>query len=112
DLLTTSSYSPAPVTSEYSTLSLHDALPISAVFFAELQHLARPDAHPVSQRLGDRHLPLFGHNGFHTSIGRILTNQFDLLRMERRSEEHTSELQSRENLVCRLLLEKKNKETA
>src|SRR5690606_40225630 len=28
----------------------------------------------------------------------------------RRSEEHTSELQSRENLVCRLLLEKKNKE--
>src|SRR5690606_42067177 len=29
---------------------------------------------------------------------------------QRRSEEHTSELQSRENLVCRLLLEKKNKE--
>src|SRR5690606_40319856 len=28
-----------------------------------------------------------------------------------RSEEHTSELQSRENLVCRLLLEKKNKVT-
>src|SRR5690606_41369840 len=28
-----------------------------------------------------------------------------------RSEEHTSELQSRENLVCRLLLEKKNKST-
>src|SRR5690606_41820481 len=27
----------------------------------------------------------------------------------KRSEEHTSELQSRENLVCRLLLEKKNK---
>src|SRR5207302_6109179 len=31
-----------------------------------------------------------------------------LLRAGRRSEEHTSELQSRENLVCRLLLEKKN----
>src|SRR5690606_41463682 len=28
-----------------------------------------------------------------------------------RSEEHTSELQSRENLVCRLLLEKKKKDT-
>src|SRR5207302_11433649 len=28
---------------------------------------------------------------------------------ERRAEEHTSELQSRENLVCRLLLEKKKK---
>src|SRR5436309_9386693 len=31
-----------------------------------------------------------------------------LTRPQRRSEEHTSELQSRENLVCRLLLEKKN----
>src|SRR5690606_40132396 len=31
---------------------------------------------------------------------------------ERRSEEHTSELQSRENLVCRLLLEKKNYQSA
>src|SRR5690606_41403062 len=33
----------------------------------------------------------------------------EALRLQRnRSEEHTSELQSRENLVCRLLLEKKN----
>src|SRR5207302_9535350 len=31
-------------------------------------------------------------------------------RQEPRSEEHTSELQSRENLVCRLLLEKKKKQ--
>src|SRR5690606_41051799 len=31
-----------------------------------------------------------------------------LARMLERSEEHTSELQSRENIVCRLLLEKKN----
>src|SRR3989442_2004684 len=30
------------------------------------------------------------------------------LRLEERSEEHTSELQSRPHLVCRLLLEKKN----
>src|SRR5690606_39903110 len=30
---------------------------------------------------------------------------------DQRSEEHTSELQSRENLVCRLLLEKKKKHT-
>src|SRR5207302_9196463 len=36
---------------------------------------------------------------------------YDLKRVEKlqRSEEHTSELQSRENLVCRLLLEKKKK---
>src|SRR5215475_15815767 len=33
----------------------------------------------------------------------------DRLRLLDRSEEHTSELQSRENLVCRLLLEKKKK---
>src|SRR5690606_41586982 len=33
-------------------------------------------------------------------------------RFRPRSEEHTSELQSRENLVCRLLLEKKNEEKA
>src|SRR5436309_4838920 len=32
-------------------------------------------------------------------------------RLPGRSEEHTSELQSRENLVCRLLLEKKKKKT-
>src|SRR5690606_40812451 len=32
-----------------------------------------------------------------------------LLAVDLRSEEHTSELQSRENLVCRLLLEKKKK---
>src|SRR2546430_4204892 len=32
-------------------------------------------------------------------------------RAERRSEEHTSELQSQSNLVCRLLLEKKKKTT-
>src|SRR5690606_41235672 len=31
--------------------------------------------------------------------------------LDRRSEEHTSELQSRENLVCRLLLEKKKEST-
>src|SRR5690606_39731712 len=34
----------------------------------------------------------------------------DAQHREGRSEEHTSELQSRENLVCRLLLEKKKKE--
>src|SRR5690606_41446332 len=33
--------------------------------------------------------------------------KYDKLNSRSRSEEHTSELQSRENLVCRLLLEKK-----
>src|SRR2546430_13309400 len=36
-----------------------------------------------------------------------LSNPFSLPNMEARSEEHTSELQSQSNLVCRLLLEKK-----
>src|SRR5690606_41987793 len=39
---------------------------------------------------------------------RGLRMRHDRERGDRRSEEHTSELQSRENLVCRLLLEKKN----
>src|SRR3712207_7954984 len=40
--------------------------------------------------------------------GEILTEQFiGTLSKDRRSEEHTSELQSRQYLVCRLLLEKK-----
>src|SRR3712207_6975333 len=41
--------------------------------------------------------------GMQTLLGR-LRPQYDLIR----SEEHTSELQSRQYLVCRLLLEKKN----
>ena len=50
---------------------------------------------------------------------KIMDNQLELtlngrnapeLHVSRRSEEHTSELQSRRNLVCRLLLEKKNKQ--
>src|SRR3989442_7428431 len=64
-------------TTEIYTLSLHDALPISAT-------------RPISSR----------------AVTRVA-----LLRCERlqwRSEEHTSELQSRPHLVCRLLLEKKN----
>src|SRR5690606_39769177 len=54
--------------------------------------------------------------GFHISRGFFAadsasTKHGHLARAGFRSEEHTSELQSRENLVCRLLLEKKKKET-
>src|SRR5690606_42001462 len=44
----------------------------------------------------------------HQTLGDILhfhTGRFELPAIDDRSEEHTSELQSRENLVCRLLLE-------
>src|SRR5690606_3038133 len=44
-----------------------------------------------------------GQNGSRLPARRLVTPQILLMR----SEEHTSELQSRENLVCRLLLEKK-----
>src|SRR5690606_41997304 len=48
-----------------------------------------------------------GHRGWYRTAGfPVELHLFDVLR-EERSEEHTSELQSRENLVCRLLLEKK-----
>src|SRR5436309_8892099 len=42
----------------------------------------------------------------------LVRGTLDALTPHARSEEHTSELQSRENLVCRLLLEKKKKKYA
>src|SRR5690606_39623325 len=58
--------------------------------------LARPSAAPVHEEL---RLAL-------DEVSRLTDGDPEELA---RSEEHTSELQSRENLVCRLLLEKKNK---
>src|SRR2546428_8549806 len=49
---------------------------------------------------GRRHRRLVGHRFVHHQLERQLRDE--------RSEEHTSELQSRSDLVCRLLLEKKN----
>src|SRR2546430_7657306 len=46
--------------------------------------------------------------GFEPS-NRVLAERAEPLRPAERSEEHTSELQSQSNLVCRLLLEKKKK---
>src|SRR2546430_5074300 len=69
-------------TTEIYTLSLHDALPIFAGPDAEI---INADINPeVARRKRLVHIP----------------GQY-------RSEEHTSELQSQSNLVCRLLLEKK-----
>src|SRR2546429_5564369 len=76
-------------TTEIYTLSLHDALPIfhpsRRDHAAALRHVRRDRHRPVHRaRFALRHP-----------------------RRRRRSEEHTSELQSRLHLVCRLLLEKK-----
>src|SRR2546422_5510222 len=73
-------------TTEIYTLSLHDALPIS-----------RRGADTVEQR------------DLEEAIDRVMLGlEKNSRRMSPRSEEHTSELQSRLHLVCRLLLEKKN----
>src|SRR5690606_41760285 len=94
-----SSLSLAAPTPEPYTLSLHDALPIL--------HRAAAPAH---QRLHRGH-PRGGQVDHGLVLDReLLLDQRPLQvggELQTRSEEHTSELQSRENLVCRLLLEKK-----
>src|SRR2546430_6285775 len=72
-------------TTEIYTLSLHDALPISRSWACG----------QVKSGIGSR--------------ARSLCRRWSL--QIYRSEEHTSELQSQSNLVCRLLLEKKKKKT-
>src|SRR5690606_42035574 len=84
---------PAAATTDLYTLSLHAALPISADVISRLH------------RLGLHHIKQF------MSMPRAtLRRRFGTGLLQQRSEEHTSELQSRENLVCRLLLEKKKAE--
>src|SRR5712664_3925036 len=51
-------------------------------------------------------LPISGL-GYPTVLHRAVTEAAEAVRRARRSEEHTSELQSRSEIVCRLLLEKK-----
>src|SRR5690606_41603121 len=76
---------------EIYTLSLHDALPILGVDALAL------DIMRIANDGSFRHLVVGDQRGL--DLGRT--------HAVARSEEHTSELQSRENLVCRLLLEKK-----
>src|SRR5438874_6954962 len=76
-----------PATTEIYTLSLHDALPISV-----RRSPGTPSSRPYSQ-----------------AAARQMASVPSMTGSEDRSEEHTSELQSRRDLVCRLLLEKKKK---
>src|SRR2546430_5260639 len=78
-------------TTEIYTLSLHDALPISVRHIRALRSIKRV------RRAGRKIARDIG--------GKSMDYEW------RRSEEHTSELQSQSNLVCRLLLEKKKKTT-
>src|SRR5690606_39665587 len=96
-----------PARARLYTLSLHDALPISSVAHrvaAGVDHQGWPGRQGLD--LVQPHQPLFRARGQARRRG-IERKQRVLDFGLQRSEEHTSELQSRENLVCRLLLEKK-----
>src|SRR5438034_11664997 len=79
-------------TTEIYTLSLHDALPISLFWPAASKEIFRGKS-PAGVEAKSSKAAL--NSGFPSGP-------------RRRSEEHTSELQSHSDLVCRLLLEKKN----
>src|SRR2546430_14655382 len=86
-------------TTEIYTLSLHDALPIC-------DEAAVVDGEPEA-RWPRRDLGAVQEIQAATVAGRRLNLLYGAQVASRRSEEHTSELQSQSNLVCRLLLEKK-----
>src|SRR5690606_42131576 len=106
------SLSPHPAPTVIYTLSLHDALPISADVPAARARVRAPD-HGARRVLAGHHRLHPGHEepppGSRRVQAHLPPRCAARLRegLQRRSEEHTSELQSRENLVCRLLLEKK-----
>src|SRR3712207_8700955 len=88
-------------TTEIYTLSLHDALPISLIVWAlkkdELPLVNDQGKEAVNFQITWSLAVLVCLGLFFFAIGVFLL----------RSEEHTSELQSRQYLVCRLLFEKK-----
>src|SRR5690606_40728868 len=99
-------------TPEISPLSLHDALPISRRVFAVTRCAVLVDRACSADLKVRRYGQPWGRAGHRESPRRcpdLIRRRRDLSASPRRSEEHTSELQSRENLVCRLLLEKKKK---
>src|SRR5438477_6564897 len=85
-------------TTEIYTLSLHDALPIS---------ISRDPARSSPSGVACRR-PRVGSPRT-TTPRRPRSAESSFWASRHRSEEHTSELQSHVNLVCRLLLEKKKK---
>src|SRR5690606_41352458 len=96
-------YTPPPIL--FYTLSLHDALPISFPYSVFSSGIFVDFYCPRIWDLIYRRV-FYSIQGY-DSPGRGHFYYFFWINHCRRSEEHTSELQSRENLVCRLLLEKK-----
>src|SRR3712207_7937989 len=89
-------------TTEIYTLSLHDALPISG----------RSGSSEEAHQMPPRRSRASAIQSQYVVVDRVCvsrsTTRVSWFQMAR-SEEHTSELQSRQYLVCRLLLEKKKK---
>src|SRR3712207_6858025 len=85
-----------PATTEIYTLSLHDALPI----YPTDSNMAAP---LLAKSFNPFLFAVISAIAFTTVLGTVS----GLIMAASRSEEHTSELQSRQYLVCRLLLEKK-----
>src|SRR5204863_8462762 len=99
----------ATATTEIYTLSLHDALPIYDD--PELAEGVPDESGPLDRRRGPVEDRGPDERGLEDQPHRRIDDGDlpDLIVVrEDRSEEHTSELQSRRDLVCRLLLEKKN----
>src|SRR5690606_40029979 len=94
----------APASTEIYTLSLHDALPICASRRRPRSSRSRPSSSATRSTTRDRTTRASAFSFCIRSAACFLATS---PRCSWRSEEHTSELQSRENLVCRLLLEKK-----
>src|SRR5690606_40085998 len=97
-----------PYAFENYTLSLHDALPIFLLensMSKAIQLIKEFDVKWVDLRFTDTK----GKQQHVSMPARDINEDFfeEGKMFDGRSEEHTSELQSRENLVCRLLLEKK-----
>src|SRR5438034_8214636 len=94
------------VTTEMYTLSLHDALPISDIYSATGGQGALGSTGQAMMRGGEAMGgKLAGAAGV---VGIVTTTIVAAVgKGIQRSEEHTSELQSHSDIVCRLLLEKK-----
>src|SRR5207249_8142045 len=97
----------ASATTEFYTLSLHDALPIYVS--RSLGPLALGSSAGALNVLRVHAGSRPGHECAPHPILFVAREMADVGKLARRSEEHTSELQSRFDLVCRLLLEKKKK---
>src|SRR5688572_31066581 len=97
-------------TTEIYTLSLHDALPIFGID-ARVIEPGCGDGHKTRKLLRGLERPssYVGIDIAHEQLARFTADLRRDMPRRRRSEEHTSELQSQSNLVCRLLLEKKKK---